>query len=144
MSFRDLLTRHKKASRFARGLSEPLRSMLTTHIHVGATYEALVEMALSNTLAKSEEPKDESKVGSSGKKLGDSKKKGSSSSASAALAVQQGQIAKETRCYRCGVKGHYPKQCKGPYLKGKCYICAQSGHLARDCPRKAAQGPASD
>ena len=51
-------TMHKKAMKFAKGLNQPLRGLLLTHMPMGATYESLVEMALMSDAVKEGESKE--------------------------------------------------------------------------------------
>ena len=138
-------TPYKKASRFVVGLNEPLQGMLSSHIPMGATYEALVEMALRSTATRREAPEQEAtKTENEGKKKWWNAKKEKKKAAAAAVAqgVQKGQVAKTVKCHKCGGMGHYANNCKsgGVDMKGKCYICSQPGHISRTCPQRNSQG----
>ena len=111
-------TPHKKATKFAKGLNQPLHGLAWTHVPMGATYESLVEMALMSDVAKKEEVKEVPKLEKFKKqswknKKDKDKKKGGGS--------QKGLIKKAEKCHNCGMVGHYSKDYMKDTKKGRGY-----------------------
>lgn len=41
---------------------------------------------------------------------------------------------KEDRCFKCGEKGHFIKQCKKKYKENVlCFKCKRKGHISSEC-----------
>lgn len=44
---------------------------------------------------------------------------------------------KDSRCFRCGVFGHWTRNCKEKCKVEYCFRCGETGHFARQCVGKA-------
>ena len=63
-----------------------------------------------------------------------------STSETASSGVKQRRLA---RCYRCGMPGHFQRDCQRNARlpqNGRCFGCGGHGHILRDCPTTAATG----
>ena len=132
MLFRSINTPAKKARKFANGLNQPLRDLALSHLPMGATFDNLVEMALTHDCthadSKQEVAKEEEKPGSSAKRMGNGKdnKKG-----------KRNRI----QCRKCGRRGHYERDCRRDMSTVRCFNCDQVGHMKNVCPLPPRAGP---
>lgn len=129
----DLInTSTKKARKFANGLNQLLRDLALSHLPMGATFENLVEMALTHDCthmgSKQVVVKEEEKPDSSAKKKGNGKDK------------KKGKKSR-IQCRRCGYYGHHEKDCRRDLSRVKCYNCDQVGHMKSTCPLPSRAGP---
>ena len=94
-------------------MNQPLRDFALSHLPIGATFDNLVEMALTHdcTHAGSKQvvAKEEAKPDSSARRKGNGKDK---------------KKGKKTRiqCRRCGFWGHIERDCQRELSKIKCYM----------------------